>query len=154
MKVSQISTNDVIMVVIEGTAVPCEVLDIESPPPDEPSASPTLRLLDLGANRVFFRTAESLESCRRFNGQVTTLVGYSDYLRHNEPDVTVHFLPPPGGRKSSVVGVTLRHPKRTLGDKFTEGVTAALQGKSPAEITEIIAQLTEVYNKSQENPVQ
>lgn len=142
MNSSHIAVRDVIMVVVEGNTVPCEVMEITEPP-EGVSGSVLIRLLDLGASRVFFRTAESLESCQRFNGQIVTFVGYSDYLKHNEPDITIRFLPGTGQRPTKTKVIVHQKP---LGAAFEEGIAEALKGKSEAEIQRVIAALTNVYN--------
>lgn len=136
MNVCHLQPRDVIIVNVEGNPVPCEVLEITLGTPG------SLKLLDIGADRTFHRTAESLNECTRFNGQVPTLRGYSDFLKHNDPDVTVRFLPPSGHRRATAAEVTIHKP--ALSDSELV-VAKALQGRTPDELAALLSQFTAKY---------
>lgn len=117
MNPAQLRLGDVIMVTIDGNVVPCTVLTIELGNQFSPGS---LRLEDTGSGRAFWRRTASLLSCKRFNNTLTTYRGYSDFLKHNAPDVTVRFLRPAGERKPKAVEITIADsPKSDIDELVT-----------------------------------
>lgn len=104
--------NDTIMVDIDGNIVPCTILDIEyieTPPQGGDGALPnntldrtlgpiphSIKLLDTGSGRHFWRSYEVLRASKRFDGQIVTYHGYMDWLKSNRPDITIKFGRPSG----------------------------------------------------------
>jgi hypothetical protein len=135
MEISHLRLGDVIMVSIDGNPVPCVVLSIELGTPG------SLRLEDTGSGRAFWRSATELAACPRFSNTIVSHRCYSDYLKHNQPDVTVRWLQPAGSKRRSTE-VTIHHPTAAAAD------TAALVEKararmSPAEMLSLLQQLNE-----------
>ena len=134
MTPAQIRIGDVIMVTIDGNVVPCVVLTVDL---GHQFRSGAIRLEDTGSGRAFWRSVSSLLHCKRFNNTITTYRGYSDFLKHNAPDVTVKFLQPAGTRKPRKVEITINEPQSDI-DWIIETAKKRLSG---AELADFVMKL-------------
>lgn len=80
-------TGEVIMVDIDGNAVPCLVLELER----IFAFTSYVKLCDTGSGRFFWRSYNSLITAKRFSNQIVCYHAYADWMLSNRPDVTVKF---------------------------------------------------------------